>query len=47
MAVHPTWHRHGVGSALLAVAESLARETGERLLSVKTRDRSRPHALDT
>lgn len=44
MAVHPVWHRRGVGSALLRTAEHLARSAGEGLLSVKTLGPSRPHA---
>ena len=42
IAVAPQWHRHGIGRALLAAAERIARGAGARLLEVKTLGESRP-----
>lgn len=44
MAVERAWHRRGVGSALVAEAERLARADGAGLLEVKTLGASRPDA---
>jgi GNAT superfamily N-acetyltransferase len=42
VAVEPSLHRHGVGSALLAAAERLFVEANVRLLQVKTLGPSHP-----
>jgi GNAT superfamily N-acetyltransferase len=44
MAVHPAYHRCGVGKALLEKLESEARADGARLLHVKTLGPSHPDA---
>jgi N-acetylglutamate synthase-like GNAT family acetyltransferase len=36
LAIRPAWHRRGVGTALLAATEALARSSGVRYLQVKT-----------
>jgi len=42
MAVHPQWHRRGVGRAMLATAEADLVAEGVRFLQVKTLGESRP-----
>ena len=42
MAVHPDWHRRGIGRLLLSVAEHDLAADGVRLLQVKTLGASRP-----
>lgn len=42
MAVHPRWHRRGVGTALVATLEPRLASDGCRLLAVKTLGLSRP-----
>lgn len=42
MAVQRSWHRKGVGRALLSAAESAAVADGVRVLSVKTLGPSHP-----
>lgn len=42
MAVHPDWHRRGVGRQLLAAAEADLVADGVRMLQVKTLGASRP-----
>lgn len=36
MAVHPTWHRRGVGQGLVTAAESVLRKDAVEMVSVKT-----------
>jgi len=43
LAVVPTRHRAGVGRALVAQAEAIARQRGARFLTVKTRGPSKPY----
>lgn len=42
MAVHPAWHRRGIGRALLETAETQLSLDGVRLLHVKTLGPSHP-----
>jgi GNAT superfamily N-acetyltransferase len=42
LAVHPAWHRRGIGRALLTTAESALETDGCRFLQVKTLGPSRP-----
>ena len=42
MAVAQTWHRRGIGTALIAAVEAAVRADGALLLSVKTLGPSRP-----
>lgn len=44
MAVHPQWHRRGIGRRLLAAVERDLAADGVRLLQVKTLGDSRPDA---
>jgi GNAT superfamily N-acetyltransferase len=44
MAVHPTWHRKGVGRALVGALLDDVRPTGCRLVQVKTLGPSHPDA---
>jgi GNAT superfamily N-acetyltransferase len=43
LAVVPARHRAGVGRALIARAEAVARQRGARFLTVKTRGPSKPY----
>lgn len=42
MAIDRSWHRQGVGRALINAMESIVRHDGTKLLSVKTLGPSRP-----
>jgi len=42
MAVHPEWHRQGIGRALIRHAEDISLARGRRLLEVKTLGPSHP-----
>lgn len=43
MAVHPQFHRQGIGGQLVEVAEEVLREQSIEFLQVKTLGTSRPH----
>jgi len=42
LRVVPVWRRHGVGRALLAAAQEMARQAGARALDIETQDTNVP-----